>query len=162
MDKWEHKLSVKVGEEKVEMNLTADLTGLDLDNFVKRGLSDFAANAAKPVRDGLKSAEEFISEFQDAVARYSRGETARREGGAAKVDSTESLIIRTLAAALKDKDAAGTLATAKVAVPQLDNPPKTEKGHINYNAWAKILREGEHPWYGAIAKQVKAQMGKLD
>jgi hypothetical protein len=160
MESWEHKLSVKAeGTEKEEIAISADLNGLNLDNFVIRGLKDFAANLAKVVRDGLKTPAEFAEMFQESVEKYSRGETARREGGVARVDTAETLAIRILASVLKDKAASDSLATAKVPVPRLDDPPKTEKGTVNYNAWAKVLRDEEHPWFAAAKKQAEQKKG---
>lgn len=86
-------------------------------------------------------------------------EKARREGGAPKVDSTETLAIRILAAVLKDKATKDTLKDAKVPVPRIDDPPKTEKGQVNYNAWAKVCREAEHPWYAAAKRQAEQKKG---
>jgi hypothetical protein len=84
-------------------------------------------------------------------------EKVRREGGGvAKVDSDESLAIRFLMKVLRKAVESGTLTTAKVPVINADNPPKTEKGAINYNAWAKQQKEGEHPWYAVAYKKVTA------
>jgi hypothetical protein len=160
MEHWSHKLGVKMGDEsKVEINVTATLAGLTLDNFVARGLRDFAANAVKTVRDGDKTAEEFAAGFQDLVEKYSRGETAKREGGgAAKVDTVETATIKNLAFVLKTWQDAGKIASAKVPLINGDNPPKTEKGHINYNAWAKQQRDGGHPWYAAAKKETEKEI----
>jgi hypothetical protein len=162
MDKFDHKLSVKMegADEKIIMELAVNLTGLNLDNFTYRGLKDFAANSAKVVRDGDKTAAEFTAEFQELVEKYSRGEKTQREGGGrAAVDSTETLAIRILASVLKDKNGKGELATAKTPVPRVDDPPVTEKGAINFNAWAKLCREAEHPWYAVAKKQAEQKKG---
>ena len=84
-------------------------------------------------------------------------EKARREGGgAARVDTDESLAIRFLMKVLRKAVEGGTLASAKVPVVNADSPPKTEKGAINYNAWAKQQKEGGHPWYAVAYKKVTA------
>ena len=84
-------------------------------------------------------------------------EKARRKGGgAARVDTDESLAIRFLMKVLRKAQEEGTLASAKVPVINADSPPKTEKGAINYNAWAKQQKEGGHPWYAVAYKKVTA------
>ena len=124
--------------------------------------ADNAGLPAKIKAGELTAAEaaEFVLSYdgEDFLTRLN--ETKVREGGGgAKVDSTETLAIRILASVLKDKQEAGAIATAKVAVPRADNPPKTEKGAINYNAWAKAVRENEHPWYAAAKKQAESKKG---
>ena len=81
--------------------------------------------------------EEFLVRLNETKVRESAGE---------RVDTVETQIIRNLTDLLRDKFAAGGIATAKVAVPRADNPPMTEKGKPNFNAWAKIVRAEKHPW----------------
>ena len=83
-------------------------------------------------------------------------ETKVRAEGTAKVDSDESLATRFLMKVLRKAVEDNTLASAKVPVINADNPPKTEKGATNYNAWAKQQKEGGHPWYAVAYKKVTA------
>ena len=160
METWTHKLAVKPETgDKIEMAISANMTGLDLEPFIERGLKDFAANSAKVVRDGDSTADDFVAGFQEMVEKYSRREKTRKEGGGAvRVDTAESLAIRNLADVLKDKHTLGQIASAKNPVPRADDPPKTEKGKVNFNAWAKVLKEGEHPWYVVAKKKADAEI----
>jgi hypothetical protein len=127
----------------------------------KRVVSVIAAGKFNKANDyGTKEdAEEMASLLSTADGWASTLEKARREGGVARVDSTESLAIRILASVLKDKNEKGQLASAKTPVPRIDDPPKTEKGTINFNAWAKACREAEHPWYVVAKKQAEQKKG---
>jgi hypothetical protein len=107
----------------------------------------------------VEDAEAYAAQFSTIEGWNEAFEKARREGGIARVDSTESLAIRILASVLKDKNEKGQLATAKTPVPRIEDPPKTEKGSVNYNAWAKACREAEHPWYVVAKKQAEQKKG---
>lgn len=99
----------------------------------------------------------FAAMFSTATGWAEAFEKARREGGgAARVDTDESLAIRFLMKVLRKANEEGTLAAAKVPVINADSPPKTEKGAINYNAWAKQQKEAGHPWYAVAYKKVTA------
>lgn len=156
MEKWEHKLSVTPeGGEKTEMTLAVNLAGLDLNPFVLRGLKDFAANAAKPVRDGDQTADDFVAGFQTLVEMYSRGELRKREGaGKAPVDTTATLAFRYLATVLK-KHSESNFEKVKdtSTIPNFTDPPKDKKGNVNFLAWAKLF-PAEHGWYKAAYKAV--------
>lgn len=83
-------------------------------------------------------------------------------GGAGKADSFETKVIKKIDAVLRKKVADGSLAAAKVAVPRADDPPKTEKGQINFNQWAKVLRQEKHPWAEMAQKLVEKEMASID
>lgn len=105
----------------------------------------------------LEDAEAYATMFSTVDGWKEAFEKARREGGGtARVDTDESLAIRFLMKVLRKAQEGGTLASAKVPVPGADAPPKTEKGAINYNAWAKQVKAAEHPWYAVAYKKVTA------
>jgi hypothetical protein len=120
-----------------------------------------ADNAGLPAK--IKAGDMTAQEAADIVLSYDGeaflerlNETKVRAEGTAKVDSDESLAIRFLMKVLRKAQEGGTLASAKVPVPGADSPPKTEKGAINYNAWAKAVKAAEHPWYAVAYKKVTA------
>lgn len=120
-----------------------------------------ADNAGLPAK--IKAGDMTVEEAADAIMSYDGdaflerlNETKVREGGTVKVDSDESLAIRFLMKVLRKAVEGGTIATAKVPVPGADSPPKTEKGAILYNAWAKFVKAAEHPWYAVAYKKVTA------
>lgn len=83
-------------------------------------------------------------------------EKVRREGAGEKADSQETKIIKYLSDMLRVGLEGGQIASAKVPVPRADDPPKTAKGTINFNAWAKILRTEKHPWADKAEKRITA------
>lgn len=140
---------------------TEELNAKCLDLGKKRVVSVKAAGTFNKANDyGTKEeAEAFAKQFSTIEGWESAFEKARREGGAVRVDSTESLAVRILANVLKSKNEKGELSTAKTPVPRLDDPPKTEKGVINYNAWAKVCKEAGHPWFDTAKKQAEQKKG---
>jgi uncharacterized membrane protein YkoI len=109
----------------------------------------------------VEDAEALAEQFSTVAGLTKVLEKAQRESsGKPKVDSIETEIIRELAGLLQDKHKAGKIATAKVPVPRADDPPLTEKGKINFNAWAKIVRTDAHPWAVQMEAIVKASRAK--
>lgn len=137
--------------------LTPELTEKALAVGLHRVMSVKAAGTFNKANDfgTLEDAEAFAAQFSSVEGWTEAFEKARREGGGApKVDSTESLAIKYLANVLKTKVTEGKLASAKVPFPRTEDPPKTEKGHVNWIAWAKLGKEAEHPWYAYALKKV--------
>jgi hypothetical protein len=127
--------------------------------WCKRMTSADNAGLAAKVRAGDMTAQEaanIILSYNGEAFLERLNETKVRAEGTAKVDTDESLAIRFLMKVLRKAQEGGTLATAKVPVINADTPPKTEKGNINYNAWAKQQKEGAHPWYAVAYKKATA------
>jgi hypothetical protein len=121
-----------------------------------------ADNAGIPAK--IKAGDITIEEAASAIMSYN-GENflerlnetkTRREGGAVKVDSTETLAIRKLAAILRAKNADGNV---PADFPRAADPPLTEKGIVNYNAWAKVAKAEGHKWYATALKLVSSDKG---
>jgi hypothetical protein len=127
-----------------------------------------ADNAGLPAK--IKAGDITVDEAAATVLSYNGenflvrlNETKVREGGAGPVVSTpEKKAIKDLEYVLRAKVANDSLVSAKVPVPMADDPPKTAKGAVNFNAWAKAISEAGHPWYDTLLKQAKAAGSKLD
>ena len=133
------------------------------DKFAELGIHraksvDAAGNFNKANEFGTdEDAQAYVNRWSTVEGYTKAFEKAHREGGgAARVDTDESLAIRFLMKVLRKAQEGGTLASAKVPIPGADSPPKTEKGAINYNAWAKQVKAAEHPWYAVAYKKVTA------
>lgn len=132
------------------------------DKFAEFGIQraksvDAAGNFNKANEFGTdEDAQAYVDRWSTVEGHAKAFEKARREGGAVRVDTDESLAIRFLMKVLRKAVEGGTIALAKVPVPGADSPPKTEKGAINYNAWAKQVKVAEHPWYAVAYKKVTA------
>jgi hypothetical protein len=98
----------------------------------------------------------FAEQFSTPAGWTEALEKVRREGGAVKVDSTETLAIRKLAAILRAKNADGNV---PADFPRAADPPLTEKGIVNYNAWAKVAKAEGHKWYATALKLVSSDKG---
>lgn len=123
----------------------------------KRMVSADNAGLPAKIKAGDMTAEEaaaVIMEYDGDGFLVKLNEVKERTAAGPRTDSTETLAIKYLANVLKTKQADGKLADAKVAVPRVDDPPKTEKGQVNFIAWAKVLKEASHPWYGMAYKKV--------
>lgn len=57
-----------------------------------------------------------------------------------------------LAAVLKHKTKSGIV--SKTPLPE---PPRNKNGKILFGAWAKVLRESQHPWYNIALDQLSKQ-----
>jgi len=146
---YEHKMSVKVAgsEDKLEFTVNANLDGLELANFITRGLNDFAANLAKPVRDGDQTVAEFVAGFQEAVEKYSRGESLRQKGD--REPKIDTILVDTLIFNVKGKKTAEEIEAA--GLPAV---PLNDKGKENWRAWAKTIfaEHKDHAWAKKISK----------
>lgn len=100
--------------------------------------------------------QEAADGFADVYAKLMKGERDRASGGTVKVDSTETLAIRKLAAILRAKNADGNV---PADFPRAADPPLTEKGIVNYNAWAKVAKAEGHKWYATALKLVSSDKG---
>jgi hypothetical protein len=154
-DKTRYKFGIRCNvPSKAEMG--EELADKFFQLGVHRAMSVDAAGSFNKANEfgTLEEAQAFSERWSNVAGCASAFEKARREGGAARVDSTETLAVKYLANVLKQKQADGKIAGAKDTVPRADDPPKTEKGAINYVAWAKVLKEAEHPWYAVSYKKV--------
>jgi hypothetical protein len=126
-----------------------------------------ADNAGIPGK--IKAGEITIDEAAAVIQSYDGedflvrlNETKVREGGGAgKIDSTETKIVKKIDEALRKKHASDGIVGAKYPIPRATDPPLTEKGKINFNAWAKILRAENHQWSQVAQKQVERDMAKI-
>lgn len=96
-----------------------------------------------------EQAEAFHKMFSTVEGWTEAFEKARREPSE-KVDTFETKISKYLQDILRDK------VTANALPEGLPEAPLTEKGKINYPAWAKKFKEAEHPWWAVAEKKVKA------
>lgn len=84
-----------------------------------------------------------------------------------KTDTISGAIITQLVLTLKNKVETGwDFATAKVAIPGADNPPKMAVGKdkkevINYRAWAKLI-PATHPWFIKVKADLEKTQSKMD
>jgi hypothetical protein len=153
------------GKTRYKFGIMLDIPKLEGELFDKvynvglhRVMSVAAAGTFNKEADyGTKAdAEAFAEQFSTVEGWEKAFEKAKREGvGAARVDTTASLAIRILMKVLRTKHEKAQIAAAAVAVPRASDPPKTEKGQINFNAWAKLLKEANHPWYDRALKDAK-------
>lgn len=148
-----YKFGIKIDLPDFTDQLKADLLAIG----AHRVMSVKAAGTFNKATDygTQEEAEAFAKQFSTIEGWVEALTKQKREGGV-KTDSDEGLAARMLAKVLKRKVEDGSAAEAKVEVPRLDDPPKTEKGVTNYIAWAKVLKEEKHPWFDQCLKKVKA------
>ena len=92
-------------------------------------------------------AEAFAQQFSSLEGWEQAFEKTRREGGAAKPDTQETLVRRTLAFNAAKKTA------EQIAEAGLPEVPLNKAGKPNWAAWAKLVSK-DHAWYQKVAKAV--------
>ena len=158
------KAPEKPYEARAEIGLQLGIPGnlIDTGDVVrdaacKHSFTRKAQEHFQAVLRGEGDMQTAVDGWADTYAKLIMGERERAAGGTARVDSTESLAVRILANVLKSKNEKGELASAKTPIIRIEDPPKTEKGVVNYNAWAKLNKE--HPWYAVALKQAEQKKG---
>lgn len=127
----------------------------------KRDVSASNAGLAAKIKAGdmtPQEAADIIMSYDGEAYLERLNETKVRAGADDKVDSIETRIIKYLSDMLRIAVKDNLLVTAKVPVPRADDQPKTEKGAVSYNAWAKIVRAEGHPWATNAEKRIAAQL----
>jgi hypothetical protein len=154
----EEKTRYKFGIRLTLPTFTDDLREKLFQVGLHRVMSVKAAGTFNKANDfgTLADAEAFASQFSTVEGWNEAFEKARREGGVARVDSTESLAVKKLAVVLKAKvDGGKDLGD----YPNAGQPPLTEKGKVNFIAWAKQGKEAQHKWYAVAYKLVTNDKG---
>lgn len=158
-DNTRYKFGIRVSvptKEEMGQELWDKFAGLG----IHRAMSVDAAGTFNKANDfGTEEMAQAYAERWSSVEGCEKAfEKTRREGAGARVADPAITI---LADALRQasKNDPDRLTNAKVPIPRLGDEPKTEKGQINFNAWAKVLKAEEHPWYKVAVKKAQDKKG---
>lgn len=140
-------------EARAEIGVALNFTPAEwpedvVDAALKHSFTRKAQEYFQAVLRGEGDVQEATDNFVDTYFKLMRGERERAERVA--VDTVESLALKVLQKVLRDK-------VKEETIPgHVGEAPLTEKGNINFSAWAKRLKSEEHPWYEVALKKARA------